>query len=174
MKLRVPTHADIQQARIWRNNCLESLRTSYPLTYEQQEDFYNKVVCDRKANSRYWSIYQEEKYVPGVLIGFGGIINIEWENSHGEISLIMRPEYRGQGLGEEAVNLLLDQGFNHLGLKTIWGECYACSTAHNFWAYLSEKNHWFTSILINRKFWKGKFYNSVYFGVTDVQYKHLH
>jgi len=170
MKLRVPTHADIQQARIWRNNCLESLRTSYPLTYEQQEDFYNKVVCDRKANSYYWSIYQEEKDVLGVLIGFGGIQNIEWENSHGEISLIMHPECRGRGLGEEAVNLLLDQGFNYLGLETIWGECYLCSPAIKFWTTLTKKNTWYSTILINRKFWKEQFWNSLYFGVSNVQY----
>ena len=97
----------------------------------------------------------------------GGLTNIEWENSQAEISLIINPALQKQGHGKEAVRLLLDQAFNYLNLKTVYGEVYTCNDcAFEFWKKLanaSENQRGCWVILPNRKYWKGQYHNSAYF-----------
>ena len=52
MDFKVLSKSDCEQARLWRNETPESLRTPYGLTQEQQEEFYYNTVCDRSANAR--------------------------------------------------------------------------------------------------------------------------
>ena len=179
MKLKALSLADLEQVRLWRNECLLALRTPFPLTREQQEQFYRDVICNRQANARYWGItepidtgygnFQDSQWVPVLnynLIGMCGLENIQWENRLAEISIILNPEYRGNGYGKKAVDLLLDQGFNYLNLENIYGECYTCNPAIDFWGEITKKYKasWIT--LPSRKYWNGKYYDSVYFNIA--------
>lgn len=169
MKLKELTKEDCEATRQWRNECLESLRTPYLLTKEMQSDFYDSVICNKDSCHRYFGIHTPCTTVDGYmeLIGMGGITNIEWENSIGEISLILSSEEKGKGYGAKAVELLLIGAFNQLGLKTVYGECYYCNDAHIFWRNtLSLYDAYFTD-LPDRKFWAGKYYGSMYFSVNQ-------
>jgi RimJ/RimL family protein N-acetyltransferase len=54
------------------------------------------------------------------LIGFVAIHSIEWNNQAGLIAIgIGVPEYRGKGYGGDALRLVLNYGFNELGLYRI-------------------------------------------------------
>lgn len=53
-------------------------------------------------------------------IGIAELFNISWKNKRAEISLALKPAYRGQGYGYEAVCKLLDIGFGELGFHRIW------------------------------------------------------
>ena len=132
MKLQVPTLEQCKKVRLWRNESMESLRTSCELTEEMQEDFYRDVICNRNSPHRYWSIFNKDKFV-----GFGGLTFIEWENRLARISLIIDPIHRKEGLGEKAVDLILDKAFNYMNLHTVCGECYKCNSAGwYFWPCL--------------------------------------
>ena len=71
----------------WRNDQIDILRQKEPLTKEQQELYFQNVVD---------KLFQEEK--PGqllfsflendILIGYGGLVHIDWESKNGEISFI--------------------------------------------------------------------------------------
>jgi hypothetical protein len=188
MKLKELSLQDCEKVRIWRNECLEALRTPFLLTKEMQEQFYREVVCNRDAQARYFGVWAykggctinvnftecEACAIDGcsikekenlILIGMIGIENIEWENHRGEISIIMNPEFRGKGHGEKAVELLLDQGFNHLNLENIWGECYENNPALDFWMKIIEKHSpcknaiW----LACTKYYEGKYWDSIWF-----------
>ncbi len=163
MKLDVLTKQQCEKVRLWRNELPESLRTPYGLTEDMQEDFYKNTICNRNSPNRYWALIDE-----GVFIGMGGITNIQWENRLGEISLIINPEYRNKGLGEKAVWLILNQAFNYMNLKTVYGECYKCNPAYSFWEKLNNVK---ISDLPNRKFWNGKYYNSLYFSIDNENFK---
>jgi len=164
--------------RIWRNECLEALRTPFLLAKEMQEQFYREVVCNRNTRARYWGIWETKTPDDDLpkelitickpydyLIGMCGLEEIEWENHRGEISIIMNPEFRGKGHGEKAVELLLDQGFNHLNLENIWGECYENNPALDFWMKIIEKHSpcknaiW----LACTKYYEGKYWDSIWF-----------
>ena len=181
MKLEVLTLEQCQQVRIWRNAEMEVWRTPFMLTDEMQKAFYYDIPCSRKKNHRYWAIIDEkEKYNPEKIaekqalllgkplgfIGMGGITHIQFENSIGEITLIIDPEKRKDGLGEKAVDLLLDQAFNYLNLRTVFGECYKCNTESiGFWRRITEGYKGYLASLPSRKYWQGLYYPSLYFSI---------
>ena len=159
MELRCPTLADVEKVRQWRNQLMEIHRTPMMLTEEMQEKFYHEVVCNRDAKSRWWAFYSRDN-----LVGFGGLLNIEWENGLAEVSLILSPQARGKGYGEAAVEMLLAEGFDNMGLLTIYGECYECNAERwGFWQKLVEKYGGHATTIPRRKRWQGKLYDSLHF-----------
>jgi RimJ/RimL family protein N-acetyltransferase len=198
MKLKELSMQDCEQVRIWRNECLESLRTPFPLTKEMQEQFYREVVCNRDARARYWGIWVykggcnlgvdftecEACAIDGcsikekenlILIGMVGLENIEWENRRGEISIILGPEYRKKGYGTEAVEVLLEQGFMYLNLENIWGECYISNPAVvNFWAVICTKYKASWINIPNTKFYNGTYYGSQHFTINKEEWVNCH
>lgn len=127
--LRQPlTLAECQQVRIWRNDpaVLPMLRTGYK-TEEEQEQFYRDVICNPKAPHWYYAIEAD-----GQFIGMGGLTYVKRWKRCAEISLILGPDYRGNGYGREAVAALLEEAANRR-LRWVEGECYADSPALGFW-----------------------------------------
>lgn len=159
MELKPPTRADVERVRQWRNNALETLRTPYLLSEEMQSNFYESLN-NRNSPHRYWSIYDNNE-----LIGFGGLTNIEWENGLAEISLILGSTFRGKGLGRRAVNLILDTGFGCMGLKTIYGECYECNSAVDFWGAVTKEHGGYITTIPRRKLWQGQLYDALHFSI---------
>jgi len=153
MKLEPLTLEQCERVRIWRNAEMEVWRTPFMLTESMQAQFYYDRVCNRDSEHRYWAIVGEQgdeintsmtpenpciKTLGRDFIGMGGITYIQWENRIGEIILIVNPEFRRYNLGKKAVDLLLDQAFNHLNLQTVIGECYFCNSAWEFWQKLTH------------------------------------
>lgn len=160
MKLRELSREDCETIRQWRNQWLVSLRTPYMLTKEMQEDFYDKIICNRDSRHRYWAVYIDDP-----ILAIGGITNIQWENSVGEISLIVDPQHLGREIGTKSVELILDQAFNYMNLKTIYGECYMCNPAVDFWKKIVDKYKGFQTGMPSRKFWNGDYWGSYYFSI---------
>ena len=160
MELRAPTRADVEEVRQWRNDALHTLRTPYRLTEEMQAGFYDDVICNRQSKDRWWSCY-----TAGALVAFGGLTGIEWENGLAEISLIVKPDFRGQGYGGQVVELILDEGFGNMGLRTIYGECYECNSAIEFWKKITEGRDGYYTIIPRRKLWQGQLYDALHFSV---------
>jgi len=168
MILKELTREDCEHARAWRNGSLETLRTPYPLTEEMQSDFYDTIVCNRASCHRYYGAHD----LNNVLVGIGGITNIQWENSIGEISLILDQDKRGNGLGAKAVDLLLDKAFNQIGLRTVFGECYCCNIdGVKFWTKVKDKYKGLSVMLPSRKFWNGSYYSSLYFSIDAKDFQ---
>ena len=185
MKLEPLTLEQCQIVRTWRNNEMEVWRTPFMLTESMQAEFYYERVSNRHSDHRYWAIISTsvapdftEKF-----IGMGGITYIQWENRIGEITLIIDPEKRKDGLGEKAVILLLNQAFNHLNLQTVIGECYFCNSAWEFWQKLTNKyivgsvdreraSGW--EIVPNRKYFNGKYWKSLEFFIDKDDFNAKH
>jgi len=161
MKLEAITQSQCEQVRLWRNAEMECWRTPFMLTEDMQYDFYERC-SDRNSPHRYFAVIIE----PDVwFIGMGGITYIQWENRIGEISLIIDPQVRKDGLGEKAVDLLLDHAFNYLNLQTVFGECYVCNEAWEFWGGVADKYKSFATELPNRKYFNGSYHSSIYFSI---------
>lgn len=170
MILKALTLDDAEAARQWRNEFRQSLRTPFLLTEKMQQDFY--LGLNGNARMRYFAICESKT------IGMGGLVGIEWENRLAEISLILAPEERGKGYGKKAVELILHEGFNNMNLANIYGECYMCNPAVDFWAKICSRYNAYTTYLPQRKFWNGKYHDSLYFNIggdkfgTDRDQKH--
>lgn len=179
MELRALSYGDCEQVRIWRNECLQALRTPYKLTKEQQEDFYTNTVCNRNAKARYWGIWKIQTYEKegtytkkmSTFIGMCGLETIEWENRRAEISIILAPEFQGKGYGKQALRLLLEQGFKNMNLDNIWGECYTCNIAVEFWKKQTKVYNAKCGLIDHTKYWEGKYYDSFYFNFRKEDFK---
>lgn len=53
------------------------------------------------------------------LVGWGGLDGIQWRNRVASLALALAPERWGQGLGREALQLLLAYSFGELGLHRV-------------------------------------------------------
>ena len=154
--LRVLSIEDMEPIRQWRNQCLSTLRTPFPLTTEQQEQWYRDEICNRSSRSRFVGIEES-----GELVGYGGIENIQWENRIGEISLLIDPKKHKQGYGFRAACHIINTAFNDLNLHTVYAECYQNNPAVKFWDRVFANQY--KTILPNRKYDYGRYYDSVYY-----------
>ncbi len=72
----------------WRNAQIDILRQKEILTKEQQETYFNTIITplfeQEKPNQILWSFLEN-----GKLIGYGGLVHIDWEAKHAEISFLL-------------------------------------------------------------------------------------
>ena len=59
-------------------------------------------------------------------LGTVGLYNIDWRNRHCEFGrfFLCEEDLRGKGYGKEALELILDFGFNHLNMAKIYCTTY--------------------------------------------------
>lgn len=159
MRLAPLTKEQAVQALEWREEQRDTLRTPYFLTTEMQERFYEDVVCDRNSRHRFYAVMHKDLFV-----GMAGLVNIEWENSTAEISIISPKEQ------EEMVELLLDEAFNRLNLHSVYGEAYFVSE-ENLPTDRIEKYKAYTAWLPDRKYINGNYYSSLWWLITRSMYE---
>ena len=160
MVLAALTAADVEAARQWRNDdsARLGLRTPYLLTEAMQRRFYEDVVSDRHSVHRYWAVRRE-----GVLVAMAGITDLQWENGHGEISLVVDPARQGEGIGAGAVGLVLQEAFERMRLLTVFGECYVHNPALGFWRRMVERLGGGSVTVPRRKWWEGRLHDAMLF-----------
>lgn len=165
MELKCLSLCDAQKVRKWRNKQSGILRTSFPLTEEMQEDFYKNVVCNRQSNARYWGVWFGAEF-----IGMCGLENIQWENRLAEISSLLNPEYPLSKYGEEVLKVLLHEGFMNMNLENIYTEIYNCHPESFSWHNIAEEYDCYISILPNRKYYNGNYYDSSYINFNKEKF----
>lgn len=173
VELRALNLEDMEPIREWRNRCLDTLRTSFPLTKEQQIKWYETEICDRKSNSRFFAVdiiiiehSPIDTYKQKMMIGYGGIENIQWENSIGEISLLINPDEHRNGYGISAAKKLISVAFDKLGLMTVYAECYNNNPAIDFWKKVFDG--FYSTRLPSKKYSNGVYYDSTYFSMSNI------
>ena len=164
MKLKALSLLDVEHIRRWRNEQIEMLRTSFPLTKEMQDDFYHNVVNNRNANARYWGVREKD-----ILIGMAGIENIQWENRLGEISLLLIPGGMRK-YGTKALKLLLHEGFMNMNMDNIYTEVYTCNLHLPFWMDITGEYNTCFVRLPNRKYYNGEYWPSYYINFNKEDY----
>jgi RimJ/RimL family protein N-acetyltransferase len=136
VSLRCLSFEECQQVREWRNapDVLPMLRTGAK-TADEQAAFYRDVVCQPRADHRYYALDACDRFV-----GMGGLTYFSRVPGEAEISLVIGPMYRRAGLGRAAVLALLHTAFTSLGLYSVVGECYRQSPALWFWLRLATED----------------------------------
>ena len=71
----------------WRNEQIDILRQQTLLTKEQQDNYFKTTIAQlfeqEKPNQLLWSFLEN-----GKLIGYGGLVHIDWQNKTAEISFL--------------------------------------------------------------------------------------
>jgi len=101
----------------WVNNPIvrNYLGVELPVTLEVMRKEWFSDVKDEK--SIWFEIWHKKDLIPIGMVGFFQIFNIQ---RRAEIGIFIgEPEYWGKGIGPEAINLMLDYGFNTLNYHKI-------------------------------------------------------
>ena len=106
----------------WRNEQIYHLRQNKALTYQDQENYFKNVVLNlfeqEEPNQILFSFLENK-----ILIGYGGLVHINWLDKNAEISFVMRTsleQNRFKEIWREYLNLLEKVAFEELKLHKIY------------------------------------------------------
>lgn len=127
-----PEH--IQLIRRWRNEQIDVLRQSRPITAEEQVAYFDRCIWRDKLSptpSNILLIYLQD----GTPIGYGGLVHLFWDYGRAELSFLLATEIeKDPVLSIEHfirwLRLMKQFAFDDLGLHRITTETYAFRTAH--------------------------------------------
>ncbi|AEH36287.1 GNAT family N-acetyltransferase [Halopiger xanaduensis] len=107
----------INDPRVWRG-----IGRARPVNGAQERDFFENVVCDDDSVNLLIVADAEP-------VGTIGFHTIEWEARRAELGYWVAPEHHEQGYGSAATELLVEYGFDHLGLHRIAARVFECNEA---------------------------------------------
>jgi RimJ/RimL family protein N-acetyltransferase len=113
--IRMDDRYDIMQ---WRNEQIYHLRQKEPLTEVQQDKYFDEVVSklfdQEKPDQLLFSFLEGEN-----LIGYGGLVHIDWENRNAEISFLQKIE-DDLDLWDNFLKLIFELSFKELNFLKIY------------------------------------------------------
>jgi RimJ/RimL family protein N-acetyltransferase len=127
-------HEDIQMIRKWRNEQMAILRQTEALTEERQEWYYQAVLLPSFSTKTPQQILFSY-LLQGHLIGYGGIVHVDWHSRRGEVSFLLETS-RTNAVKTHCrdfsifLKLLKRVAFEELNLHRLYTECYAIRPYH--------------------------------------------
>jgi RimJ/RimL family protein N-acetyltransferase len=112
----------------WRNTQIDILRQQAPLTREQQDNYFKVTIAPlfekEQPNQILWSFLENDK-----LIGYGGLVHIDWDAKHAEISFLLNNEHNSDILifkrdWDTYLKLITKVAFNELKFQKIHTYAY--------------------------------------------------
>ena len=120
--------------RAWRNAQLEVLRQAAPLTAEQQEAYFQRVVLplfeqERPGQLLFSLLHHDE------LVAYGGLVHISWPDARAEVSFLVDPTRAADAATYRQdfrahLRLLGQAAFAGLKLNRLFTETYDIRPAH--------------------------------------------
>ena len=87
LRLRPLRWEDRDPIRRWRNEQIDVLRQTTPLSVEDQDAYYRTVLApqfeEREPRQILWALEES-----GKLIGYGGVVHLVWPDKRGEVSFL--------------------------------------------------------------------------------------
>ncbi|SDR69640.1 GNAT family N-acetyltransferase [Gramella sp. MAR_2010_147] len=141
----------------WRNEQIYHLRQNKPLTEKDQDEYYKSVVDKLYEKERpdqiLFSFLKGEK-----LIGYGGLVHINWIDENAEISFIMETALETnnfESLWIEFLNLIEEVAFKDLSLHKIF--TYAFDLRPKLYTALKKSGFGLSARLSEHCFFENKF-----------------
>lgn len=162
------TEEDLPMLMEWRNN--EDMRQFYreyrELNLHMQTEWYKNIVNSDK-NTIMFAIRAIES---NELLGCCGLTYINWVNRNAELSL-----YIGEGnayidsRAYEALGLLIKYGFEQIGMKKLWIECYEIDVKRI--KMCEDFSFHLDGVLRCNVFHNNKWFSSKIFSLLSEEYK---
>jgi hypothetical protein len=121
--------SDAEPIRKWRNEQITALRQQNALSKETQAKYFDKIISeDFTLNTPPQVLVRF--CLKKELIGYGGIVHIDWINLRGEVSFLLETERTlDHVIYSRELNiffeLIKELGFQKLGLNKLSTEAYA-------------------------------------------------
>lgn len=122
-----PSH--IEPIRQWRNAQIGVLRQSQPITPDEQATYFANHVWPEKISATPSKILLTLKE-DGALIGYGGLVHINWDYRRAEISFLLDPNRAVDDVASapvfvEFLHIMEELAFTDLHLTRLMTETYA-------------------------------------------------
>ena len=126
--------ADREPIRAWRNAQLAVLRQAEPLTAEQQDAYFQRVVLplfgQEQPGQLLFSLLHNDE-----LVAYGGLVHLSWPDGRAEVSFLADPARAAEPATYRAdfqAHLLLlgRVAFEWLGFNRLFTETYDIRPAH--------------------------------------------
>ena len=122
--LRAVNYSDIESIRHWRNSQIDVLRQASLITCEEQERYFSEQIWPDKLSPypKQVLLAIEKNYE---LIGYGGLVNLNWQDQRAEVSFLLSPKIENSS-NERAriflsfLGLIQELAFEDLGLSRLW------------------------------------------------------
>lgn len=121
--------------RKWRNEQIYHLRQQGILSEDQQDRYFeNKVLplfIEEQPSQLLFSIYRE-----GLLVGYGGLVHINWTDKYAEMSFLTKTEILQNDSREYSrilsifISAMKKVLFDHLDFNRIFTETYSLRLEH--------------------------------------------
>ncbi len=141
----------------WRNEQIYHLRQDELLTVEKQEIYFNTVISklfeENKPSQILFSFLEND-----ILIGYGGLVHINFIDKNAEISFIMNTileEYRFNEIWRTFLTLIEKVAFDELQLHKVF--VYAFDLRPHLYLVLEENKYFKEAILVEHCFYNNKF-----------------
>ncbi len=161
--LRQITNDDVQEAFELRSNpdimkyIPRPLVTSHDEALEHIKMIQSKIETNEGIN---WAITLKGN---PKLLGIIGHYRIKWEHFRSEIGYMLLPECSGKGIATEAIQLVVDYGFNQMNMHSLEAIIDPSNVAS---ARVLEKNGFVKEAhLIENEFFNGKFLDTVIYSL---------
>ena len=127
-------YEDREPIRTWRNAQLDVLRQATPLTAEQQEAYFQRVVLplfeQEKPGQLLFSLLHNDE-----LIAYGGLVHISWADLRAEVSFLVEPTRAAEPATYRQdfrahLRLLGQVAFEGLEFNRLFTETYDIRPAH--------------------------------------------
>ena len=154
---------DREAIRQWRNDQIYVLRQDCLLTIADQDRYFVSVVrpelMEEHPRQVLVGFLEEEQ-----LVGYGGIVHIDWSDRRGEVSFLSDPS-RNRLVEDWQVylDMLLPCARLQLGLHKLTTETYDFRA--DVICALESRGFTREGFLLNHHFWDGQWHNSVLHGL---------
>lgn len=167
VKLCQIEESDLPKFRDWRNSSFvrNYVREYRPLNMQNQKQWFESLTND-KSNI----IFAIKELKSNKTIGACKLTYIDWKEGHGEVGIYIGDgEWQGKGCAGEALELLMMYGFLELRLHRVCAIIYS----YNILSIKLFERHGFRYEGLQReaRFWNGKFYDEMIYGILDYEYK---
>lgn len=125
---------DIESVRRWRNEQIDVLRQKQPLTEAQQSAYYRGTISptfqEATPKQVLFSYLEGER-----LIGYGGLVHIDWEVRRGEVSFLVETSRAADPVRytddfRRYFGLLARAAFEDLGFRRLTSETFDIRPLH--------------------------------------------
>ena len=127
-------YEDREPIRAWRNAQLEVLRQAEPLTTEQQDAYFQRVVLplfeQEQPGQLLFSLLHNNE-----LIAYGGLVHLSWPDGRAEVSFLVDPTRAAEPATYRQdfrahLRLLGEVAFEGLKFNRLFTETYDIRPAH--------------------------------------------
>jgi len=141
----------------WRNEQIYHLRQSKPLTKEDQDQYFEKVVS---------ILFDQEKpdqilfsfLIGDICIGYGGLVHINWVDNNAEVSFVMNTSLESERFNMYwtlYLGLLERVAFNDLNFHKLY--VYAFDLRPHLYIALEANNYFLDARLKDHCLFEGVF-----------------